>query len=120
MARGHLRHFEKDSAGNAVQNAAVTVMDSGGSSLTLYSTATGGGTLSNPLITDAAGLAECWIATPQTCGLTITDNGGTAQAGGQTLSAFSHSITVEIPPTPEDILALGVGTQFGRSVTLNG
>src|SRR6266542_764909 len=102
MARGHLRHFQKDSAGNAVQNAAVTVKDLAGSNLTLYADASSGTTVANPIATTSAGLAECWIAAPQSVGLTITDNGGTATAGGQTLNPFSHALTVEVLPTPED------------------
>src|SRR6266540_1194531 len=102
MARGHLRHFQKDSAGNAVQNAAVTVKDLAGNTLTLYADASSGTTVSNPLVTNAAGLAECWIATPQTVGLTITDNGGTATAGGQTLNPFNRTLTTELLTNPDD------------------
>lgn len=116
MTRGHLRHFQTDSAGNAVIGASVAVKDSGGNSLTLYASSTGGTTVANPIITTTAGLAECWIATPQTVTLTITDASNTAVAGGVTLASFTHTVTVEVFPAPEDIAsgaALPMGTAPG-------
>lgn len=83
-----------DNVGTVQQGATVAVRDPGTVNLigeTIYSAATGGGTLSNPLTTDSQGIVKFWLAAPKTVDLFITAPG---------IASFTRS-NVFVLGTPE-------------------
>lgn len=67
MARAHVNRPITDTEGNVLYGASVTVRESGLSvpiAQTLFASASGTGTLSNPFVADR-GVVEFWLETPQ-------------------------------------------------------
>jgi len=78
MARARCFHTVLDAGGNRLPNASVYVYDPGTTNLvsgTLFDAVSGGGTLTNPLTTDAFGSVLFFMTVPQNVDLRVTLTG---------------------------------------------
>lgn len=110
MARAYVRHVVVDQAGNAVQNAAVSFFQPGTSTAPLgsmFNAASGGSTITNPLITDSHGAVEAWFTIAQDLDAKKADNGGTAflppSGAPFTFSPVTDHVRTESLPIAADI-----------------
>lgn len=94
-ARRHWRFVVRDTYGYVIQNARVNVYLPGTTTVfagTAYNAASGGGTVTNPFITNAQGEVEAWFDTAQIVDVQVDDNSNTAYrvvGGASDLSDFS-------------------------------
>jgi hypothetical protein len=103
MARALLQHVVQNATGDAQGGASVTVYEADGTTLlaaSMFSAASGGTTLTNPLTADAYGLVTAYVTTPQRC----------------VVSVSGRTYATEFEPDPSTLLIAGLASIVNADV----
>lgn len=99
MARGQVNYLVLKSDGAATPSASAQINIRGGGSATVYAAETGGGTVSNPVISDSEGRLAAWLdegsydITITTAGVPVVSRGVEIIKGGASFAEADGSIT---------------------------
>lgn len=132
MARAHLREqlvSDKTGALTPISGATVNVYEQGTTTqvaATMYDAASGGNVLTNPLTSDANGVVQFWMASPQLVDLAISASGFTSQTiEGEVLGVVSGTtgvtnLTTSVAPVSAgDVEVSGENFEWKGTATLH-